>query len=390
MENKKIVIFGAGDKGKKALDEFGSDNVYCFADNDKSKLGTEIMGKPVISFEDAVILSNQYVFVIAVVAYFGIIKQFENHGIYNYSIYKGVFRYFPINRLVVKQYKTDSPDHSEEEFNEYMTDYHKRSRILSQIDNFVESASKVIPKFRLFEIETLNRCNGICDFCPVSRQNETREYSMMSEELFISIINQLKEMDYHGALSLFSNNEPFLDKRMLRLCRIAKEALPNAYHFLFTNGKLLSLDVFIELMDLLDELIIDNYTADFSLQKTSQDIVDYIENGHEDLIKKVTVVVRTPHEVLQTRGGDAPNRKEMVSYGDAKCALLYEQMVVRPDGKVSLCCNDPKGKCTLGDLSKESIQDVWHGEEYNRIRELLYKNGRKGFWHCEYCDHFRV
>lgn len=28
-------------------------------------------------------------------------------------------------------------------------------------------------------------------------------------------------------------------------------------------------------------------------------------------------------------------------------------MVVRPDGKVSLCCNDALGTMTLGDLTKE-------------------------------------
>ena len=46
---KKIVIFGAGRDGRAALVAFGSENVFCFCDNDCSLWGKEVMGKRVIS-----------------------------------------------------------------------------------------------------------------------------------------------------------------------------------------------------------------------------------------------------------------------------------------------------------------------------------------------------
>ena len=110
---------------------------------------------------------------------------------------------------------------------------------------------------------------------------------------------------------------------------------------------------------------------------------------HPELKEKVTIVLRKANEILSTRGGDAPNRKYLVSYGEATCALPYKQMIVRPDGKVSLCCNDPLGKNTLGDLSKESILDVWYGEKFNEVRDALNR-GRKNLEHCIYCDVFNL
>ena len=35
------------------------------------------------------------------------------------------------------------------------------------------------PKLQDIEIETLNRCNNDCSFCPVSRGNDIRPYQKM-------------------------------------------------------------------------------------------------------------------------------------------------------------------------------------------------------------------
>lgn len=63
-------------------------------------------------------------------------------------------------------------------------------------------------------------------------------------------------------------------------------------------------------------------------------------------------------------------------------------MIVRPDGKVSLCCNDPLGKNTLADLTKENIVDAWYNDRFQTVRKCLFKGGRKEWGHCIYCDNF--
>ena len=141
-------------------------------------------------------------------------------------------------------------------------------------------------------------------------------------------------------------------------------------------------------MSYLDELIIDNYMEDLKLIRPCEEIKRYCET-HPELKKKVTIVLRNPREVLSTRGGDAPNRKKMISFGKERCVLPFKQLIIRPDGKVSLCCNDPYGKNTLGDLSKDTITMVWNNDRFQMVRKCLYE-GRAHWKHCEFCDSFNL
>ena len=129
-----------------------------------------------------------------------------------------------------------------------------------------------------------------------------------------------------------------------------------------------------------------NYQQELKLLKPVAAINEYVST-HPELKEKVTIVLRKPHEILTSRGGDAPNRTNMQSYGDETCALPFEQMIIRPDGKVSLCCNDPLGRNTLGDVNNNSLQEIWYGDKYKMVRQCIAE-GRKNWKHCEFCDTF--
>lgn len=135
-------------------------------------------------------------------------------------------------------------------------------------------AAETVPDFCTIEIETQNRCNNDCPFCPVNRNNDTRKPAVMKDELFYTIIDQLRAMDYHGNISLFSNNEPLLDGRILKFIEHAKKSLPNARHTLYTNGILLDTEKFSVLVKNLDALIIDNYDDNFELIPSVKKVLD--------------------------------------------------------------------------------------------------------------------
>jgi radical SAM protein with 4Fe4S-binding SPASM domain len=224
----------------------------------------------------------------------------------------------------------------------------------------------------------------------VNRNADPRKKAVMTEELFKDIVRQLEELQYSGRFTTFSNNEPLLDDRIVEFNRYAREHLPKARIHLYTNGTLFNLDLFKELIKYLDELIIDNYNQELNLIGPVREIVDYCEANPElELNKKVTVLLRKPMEILTSRGGNAPNRKELVDYSADRCVLPFKQMIVRPTGQVSLCCNDALGKWTLGDLTKESITEVWYGTKFTKVREALYK-GRGYCGDCRYCDTFNM
>lgn len=241
-----------------------------------------------------------------------------------------------------------------------------------------------MPVFEEIEIETLNRCNGTCDFCPVNANEPQRVYHKMSKELFEKIIQDLEEINYEGKISLFSNNEPFLDERIIEFHKSARAKLPNAHFSLYTNGSLLDKNKFVMIIPYLDELHIDNYNDDKNVNPGLKEVYDYL-NENPELEKKVTFHMRLQHEILTSRGGQAPNKKNAKAIMK-KCLLPYRMMVIRPDGKVSLCCNDALGKYTLGDLEKNSIIEIWNSEDYRKIRNSMKKKGRKQLMLCCNCD----
>ena len=230
------------------------------------------------------------------------------------------------------------------------------------------------------ELETLNYCNNDCSFCPASRISDKRKHMKMDEKLFYKIIDELAESHYMGILSLFSNNEPLLDRRIFDFLSYAKKKLPYAKHAMFTNGLLLNGENFEKLVSLLDWLCIDNYEDNHELLPN---IMKLYEEKPDEKSCDVKVYLRSKNQVLDTRGGLSPN-KESGYESFSPCVLPFIQMVIRPDGKVSRCCQDVYGGDTLGDLNEMSVKDVWNGKEYTELRNKML-NGRKNNF-CRACD----
>lgn len=491
---KRLILFGAGENGRRALEFWGADRVECFADNNPEKTGEIYCGKKIISFHELCEIWHDYEIMITANRYGEIAEQLKRKGILVYTkfmipntsrilaylkkinqdayprialygsdeyatallkaipdeikqkvkyvlddrnldrgrICRGyevkrtdqtecdfdavlitspryhiadenhllrvagqrvavlnpfkMQTYYPPDQLIINKYLNEGNEVKNEEQlnkkNQNRIDYFDAVRA------FVDEVKEETPLFKLVEIETINRCNGSCEFCPVNHRDDPREKHVMSEELFHSIIDQLEKLDYQGRISLFSNNEPFLDDRILQFSRYMREHLPGAKIHMFTNGTLLNLEMFERLIPYLDELIFDNYTQDLHLIRPAQEIKEYCENRPE-LIEKVSIVLRKPNELLTSRGGNAPNRKEQKGYPDIPCAFPFQQLIIRPTGQVSLCCNDALGQYTMGDLSKESILDVWYGDKYRQIRKAI-SEGRKNIEICNTCDTFSL
>lgn len=270
---KDLVIFGAGQIGRMALEYYG-DRVAFFIDNDDRLYGKEIAGKkiePVISVKE-----TNYRIVIASKQWKSMKEQLDSLGFSNYEIYlkNKKFSYYETDNLIFNPYLDNDKRNISE--NEWINN-NQRNFARKEIDAMVESFYNRNILFDHVEIETINRCNGTCDFCPVSKQRDIRKFQIMSKDLFEKIIGQLSDIKYSGKLALFSNNEPFLDPDIIKRHKYAREKLPEARMHLFTNGTLLNLHSFVEIIEYLDELVIDNYHQDLKLIKPCKDIVRFMK-----------------------------------------------------------------------------------------------------------------
>lgn len=382
----KYVLFGAGYFGREAINEYGKENILCIWDNDESKHGIEINGISIIHFNKRCQYQEPYKVIICTIYYSDIIDQLEKENIENYEIYRQIITrrsYYSPKILIDNPYVNSMDrDLNEQQWLEKNNGKMKKGAINRKVEQLIRENHM----FHHVEIETVNRCNGVCSFCPVSVKNEQRPFSMMDERLFRKIIDELNEIEYSGRLALFSNNEPLIDKRIIKFHEYARTMLPNTRIHLYTNGTLMTEDIFYNLIQYLDELIVDNYNQELELNPSSNMIIHCVEENPE-LKKKVTIVLRKPNEILTSRGGDAPNRTTVNIEEKVSCVYPFQQLIIRPDGKVSLCCNDPLGKSTMGDVNNESLVDIWYGKKFIEVRNLI-SGGRENYDHCKRCDTF--
>lgn len=235
-------------------------------------------------------------------------------------------------------------------------------------------------------LETINRCNSTCEFCTANKNAEKRPYKRMEDDLYYSIIDQLADWGYKGHLTLYGNNEPWLDTRIVEFHKYAREKLPDAFIFMSTNGLLLDVDKVKSIIPYVNQLVINNYCLDMKLHDNVQVVYDYVK-AHPDEFKDVDILIQMRYlkEVLTNRAGSAPNKKATEKVIKETCLMPYTDMWITPFGKLGFCCCDNFEVTELADLNTDSVKDGWNSEKYRVLREAI-KDGRQNHPFCAHCD----
>ncbi len=261
-----------------------------------------------------------------------------------------------------------------------------RNRLFRKYISYFNNAEKkgllIMPC--LISIETINRCNSTCSFCPANRNQDKRPFAKMDQELFEKIICELEDIQYDGYLNLYVNNEPFMDNRIEEWYKYAKTHLPNAHMLLYTNGTLLTLERFLKISPYIDKMIINNYSTELKVHDNITKIIRFIRENEEFWEKDITVQIRYIDEILTNRAGSAPN-KAVHKKTDAVCIMPFTDFTIFPNGTVGLCCNDALEQTNLGNVRKEKLIDLWRTKRYSQIRKIVGQN-REGYPFCQGCD----
>ncbi|MBQ9990309.1 MAG: SPASM domain-containing protein [Lachnospiraceae bacterium] len=253
------------------------------------------------------------------------------------------------------------------------------------IDYFYKNEGDV-PYPLVVNLETINRCNSTCSFCTANKHAEKRPYKRMEDQLFYRIIDQLRDWGYKGHLTLYGNNEPWLDTRIVEFHKYCREQLPDCFIFMSTNGLTLDMDKVKAITPYVDQLIINNYCRDMKLHANIQTVYDYIRKNPAEFEKvDILVQIRYMDAVLTNRAGSAPNKKNETKIITETCLMPFTDIFIFPDGRMGICCCDNFEVTTMADLNTTSIKDAWNSEEYKRVRAAI-KEGRQNYPFCKYCD----
>jgi MoaA/NifB/PqqE/SkfB family radical SAM enzyme len=275
----------------------------------------------------------------------------------------------------------------------------------------------------IIDIEITNVCNFECLFCYTGTKANKRPSGFMSRELFEKIINEIAP--FKIPLRFIRWGEPMLHKDFFEYLQMAKTK--NIMCHINTNGSLIDRGAILKLLEIkLDSL-------KFSFQGTDEKtygemrygqsfgkLINIVKMFHElrgslaypYLHASTTVTYETPEMIQSFKDLLAPYcdlvtvghtslshisseqtklpEEAKVLLDNLKCAEsiereykicneVYDKLSINWDGTVSACCGDYDNYMIVGDLAKESIQDIWK----NSDKLKLFRSMLSEFKHTE-------
>lgn len=252
----------------------------------------------------------------------------------------------------------------------------------------------MLNNLRIVEIELFSFCNRKCDWCP-NKDIDRMTWNYLDIEIFMSLLSQLKEINYQGVFSFSRYNEPFADYDVLQsACQMIKNVFPNNKLVSNTNGDYLNQEVLND--TLLDELTIMDYDCNgkewcYNRLKNWKctNIIIY-HNYITAKLNNLTILYYfdwplTGH--ITNRGGNLGDYTNEAIRRIAPCFEPQYFIGINHDGTVSPCCNirnDCKNKdLIMGSLKENTLQELWDKKENKFLRDCV---SHEYFpYYCAYC-----
>lgn len=256
--------------------------------------------------------------------------------------------------------------------------------------------------FKKIYIEITNICNLKCKFCPETKRNKKQ----MSTKEFEEIIKKVHK--YTKLICLHVKGEPLLHSKLKEILNILEKY--NLQANITTNGTLISQNLEIikeskavrqinfsihsitqndnlgieylknifESAKQLEHINISyriwnqkNIGEDKVNDKIIKEIENYynIQNLKQELIKQEYIQLAPNIFINQDLEFTWPdiNKNEILQKG--RCLALKEQIAILVDGTVVPCCLDNNGDIALGNILKESIEDILNSKKSIEIKK---------------------
>lgn len=254
-------------------------------------------------------------------------------------------------------------------------------------------------------IETTNICDAHCVICP--REQFKSKLRMMDINLFKKIIDDAVQYDVES-IDTCGFGEAFLDKYIWERFAYVREKLPKAEIFVSTTGFHLDPDKWDKVIEFIDILKLSIYGVTKetyesfhrgkikyeTVMKNIYGFLDYIrplkkqphivglfvstdENRHEqeDWLNKWKpllneVSIWKPHNWVDGRA------YRTIDYSQQKscCRPMNAPLYIHVNGVVSPCCWDIHERIPLGDMNTQTIEEVYKGVPYQKLREAHHNN----------------
>lgn len=237
-------------------------------------------------------------------------------------------------------------------------------------------------------IETTANCNLSCEYCPREKRNENMDFN-----LFTDIIDECSNYGPRS-FSLHLFGEPLLYPRILDAIGYIKQKNKRHTVLLTTNGTMLNKFAKAILASGCDRVIWSYRKNNFSddsigLLRQIGLVRLLIEETPKEEFEKWKTFPRVEIKHLHNYGGQIDTSKWAMESDSFNyrypCYHLWLAPAIRWNGEITICCNDPYGKESLGTYNNgDSLSSVWASNRLQNIREGHLKGEYKGL--CKNCN----
>tara|TARA_Y100000590_G_C15734977_1_gene1018256 strand:+ start:1642 stop:2775 length:1134 start_codon:yes stop_codon:yes gene_type:complete len=278
----------------------------------------------------------------------------------------------------------------------------------------------ITPEFPLcLDIETTNICNLDCIMCPRTVLIARGVYSdigLMDFDLYRKILDEGAKYNL-PSVKLQYLGEPLAHPDVGKQIKYAKDA--GVLDVMFnTNGTLLTkeksheileagIDAIFFSFDSMDPETYNKIRVGADFQKVIDNILGFLEIkkkfGYENVHTRASMTIMgqdiedlekfkefwLDHVDIAGFGlyKDTPEDESMDSpYNpDFQCAQPFQRMFIMWDGTATPCCVDHNREYIMGDASKQTIYDIWHGPEAKLLRKAQLNGCYNDIGICNKC-----
>lgn len=292
--------------------------------------------------------------------------------------------------------------------------------------SILKKKKAIFPK--LLSIELSGACNANCIMCPHDVMG--RKKQNMSLEVLGKIIEDCKNKPLKK-INLFWFGDSLCNKKFIDRVRFIRKNLPKVKLYLSTNAGLLHEE---RSRAIINENLIDviNFDIDGLKKETFENIrlklnFDEVVNNVHYFLKykkrcgkknpktRVTIINMKPttNEIeafveywtplvdkvnvnkYNTWLGTQDELNVGENYAESRegkfdfaCIHPWEELVISADGIAGLCCLDYDLKAPVGNVIKNTIEDIWHSECLNNYRKKMLALDYDLINVCKSCNNY--
>ena len=253
---------------------------------------------------------------------------------------------------------------------------------------------KGVPIPTWIELSLIDTCNRACVFCPRSDDKiAPNTHQQMEGPLIKKLVQDLKEMNFKGAINLCGYGEPMLHKKINSIISKLSEV---ASVEIVTNGDTLNSKKLQELEKSgISKILISLYDGEHQISEMENLIKDSkIDRDLVDLRDRWYSEDEDYGLALSNRAGTVKSRKPSVTSSmrsrkdtptPTKCFYPSYSLMVEWNGDIFLCPQDWQRRVAQGNMMQKSLIDIWSGKMITKYRKKLL-SGKREDSPCKECN----